>query len=75
MAVLHKFFERYLTYRYYLEQFALNETLYTAVRLLQEFSAIESRDPRPWTENVGATVCSANGVQVAMVSKTGTLVA
>ena len=48
------------------EQFALTEASYTAIRLLQEFSGIECRDSRPWTESVGATVSSANGVKVAM---------
>lgn len=50
------------------EQFALTEASYTAVRLVQEFSSIESRDPEPWTESIGATCSSANGVKVAMMS-------
>lgn len=50
-----------------IEQFALIEASYTAVRLIQEFSSIESRDPRPWTENIGATCSSEYGVQIAMM--------
>ncbi|KAL8919744.1 MAG: hypothetical protein Q9208_006610 [Pyrenodesmia sp. 3 TL-2023] len=49
------------------QQFALTEASYAAARLLQSFSGIESRDPRPWTESIGATVSSANGVKVAMI--------
>lgn len=49
------------------QQFALLETRYTAVRLLQRFdSVLESRDERDWTESIGATVSSANGVLVGM---------
>ncbi|KAI4230276.1 MAG: hypothetical protein LQ349_006274 [Xanthoria aureola] len=48
------------------QQFALTEASYTAVRLLQEFSSIESRDPQPWIERVGATVTSANGAKVSL---------
>ncbi|KAI4098849.1 MAG: hypothetical protein LQ339_006252 [Xanthoria mediterranea] len=49
------------------QQFALMEASYTAVRLLQEFSSIESRDPQPWIESIGATVCSANGAKVSLM--------
>ena len=48
------------------EQLALTEASYTAARLIQEFSRIESRDSRPWTENIGATCTSENGVLVAL---------
>ncbi|KAK4695833.1 hypothetical protein P7C71_g1987, partial [Lecanoromycetidae sp. Uapishka_2] len=48
------------------QQFALLEASYTSVRLLQEFKRVESRDMRPWAENVGATFSNANGVKVAM---------
>lgn len=51
------------------QQFALTEASYTAVRLIQEFSSIESRDPRPWAESVGGTCTSANGVKVAMIPR------
>ncbi|KAL8999894.1 MAG: hypothetical protein Q9169_001299 [Polycauliona sp. 2 TL-2023] len=46
--------------------FALTEASYTVVRLLQEFSGIESRDPEPWTECIGATITSANGAKLAL---------
>ena len=49
------------------EQFALTEASYTTVRLVQAFSAIVSRDTEPWTETLGATCSSANGVKVAMI--------
>ncbi|KAL8860203.1 MAG: hypothetical protein Q9178_003467 [Gyalolechia marmorata] len=48
------------------QQFALTEASYTAVRLLQEFSGIESRDLEPWTESLGATITSANGAKVSL---------
>lgn len=48
------------------QQFALLEASYAMVRLLQCFGRVESRDERPWTESIGATVSSANGVLVAM---------
>ncbi|KAL8895219.1 MAG: hypothetical protein Q9207_008256 [Kuettlingeria erythrocarpa] len=48
------------------QQFALTEASYTATRLLQSFSDIENRDPKPWTESIGATLFSANGVKVAL---------
>ncbi|KAL8837390.1 MAG: hypothetical protein Q9176_005696 [Flavoplaca citrina] len=50
-----------------IQQFALTEASYTAVRLLQEFTGIESRDSQPWTESLGATVSSANGAKVSMM--------
>ncbi|CAF9934749.1 MAG: hypothetical protein HETSPECPRED_009343 [Heterodermia speciosa] len=51
------------------QQFALTEASYTVVRLLQEFSGIESRDAQPWTESVGVTCTSANGAKIAMVAR------
>ena len=48
------------------QQFALLEASFTVVRLLQYFGRLESRDSRPWTESIGATVSSANGVKVAL---------
>ncbi len=50
------------------EQFALTEASYTAVRLIQEFLDIESRDSRPWTESIGATCSNANGTKVALMA-------
>ncbi|KAL8777852.1 MAG: hypothetical protein Q9194_002328 [Teloschistes cf. exilis] len=49
------------------QRFALTEASYTVVRLLQTFEAIEMRDPRPWTESIGATCSNANGVQVGLI--------
>lgn len=40
--------------------------MYTATRLVQEFSAVMSRDTEPWTESLAASCSSANGVKVAM---------
>ncbi|KAL8693456.1 MAG: hypothetical protein Q9218_001727 [Villophora microphyllina] len=51
------------------QQFALTEASYTAVRLLQTFPGIESRDSEPWAESIGATCSNANGVKVAMLGK------
>lgn len=48
------------------QQFALTEASYVVVRMLQRFSAIESRDDQPWTENLGLTTCSLHGTQVAL---------
>ena len=40
--------------------------MYTTTRLLQAYSAVMSRDTEPWTESLGASCSSANGVKVAM---------
>ncbi|KAJ5205297.1 Cytochrome P450 [Penicillium cf. griseofulvum] len=48
------------------QQFALTEAGYTIVRIMQQFGAIENRDPNPWTENLGLTLSSANGTKVAL---------
>jgi cytochrome P450 len=48
------------------QQYALTEASYVTVRLVQEFSKIESRDPGPWEESVTLTLCSRNGVQVSL---------
>lgn len=48
------------------QQYALTEAAYVSVRLLQEFSKIESRDSGPWIESLSLTVCSLNGTQVAL---------
>jgi cytochrome P450 len=49
------------------QQFALTESSYVTVRLLQRFDAIENleRDPVP-KQNLTLTSCSANGVKVRM---------
>ena len=51
------------------QQFALTETSYTVVRILQSFGGIESRDHRPWTELLGVTLASAYGTKVALTPR------
>jgi len=51
------------------QQFALTEASYAIVRLVQHFSALESRDPEPWTELFGMTTASFRGTKVAMVPR------
>jgi cytochrome P450 len=48
------------------QQFALTEASYTCVRLLQEFKAIETTDPAPWTEWLTLTATHANGLPVTL---------
>lgn len=48
------------------QQFALIEASYTIVRLMQEFTRIESRDPRPYQPRIRVSVASANGVLVGL---------
>ncbi|OAL00797.1 cytochrome P450 [Phaeosphaeriaceae sp. SRC1lsM3a] len=48
------------------QQYALTEASYVTVRLVQEFSKIESRDPEPWIEGLTLTLCSYNGVKVGV---------
>jgi hypothetical protein len=49
------------------EQFALTEVSYTTIRLLQEFSKIENRDPVfEWVEKIGATLSSLHGCKVGL---------
>ena len=52
-----------------IEQFALTEASYATVRVMQEFSCVESRDPEPWREGPGITCTSANGAKVSMTSR------
>ncbi|KAL8900648.1 MAG: hypothetical protein Q9207_005594 [Kuettlingeria erythrocarpa] len=47
------------------QQFALTEASYTTIRLMQEFKAIESRDPKPWTEMLTLT-CVGQATKVAL---------
>ena len=42
------------------------EVSYTLVRLLQEFSSIESRDPEPWSEQLGIAYTNANGAKLSL---------
>ena len=48
------------------QQYALTEAGYVTVRLLQEFKAIESRDPNGWEELVTFTTTSKNGTKVSL---------
>lgn len=48
------------------QQYALTEAGYVTVRLVQEFSKIESRDPEPWKEGLTLTCCSLNGTKVGL---------
>ena len=48
------------------ENFALTETSYVTVRILQTFEVLESRDDSPWMEQYALVMCSRNGVQVAV---------
>jgi cytochrome P450 len=49
------------------QQFALTEVSYTTIRLLQEFSKIENRDPVfEWVEKLGATMSSLHGCKVGL---------
>jgi cytochrome P450 len=50
------------------QQYALTEASFVSVRLLQEFSKMESRDTNGghWEEGLTLTVCSGNGVQVGL---------
>ncbi|KAF5865893.1 hypothetical protein ETB97_001961 [Aspergillus alliaceus] len=47
------------------QQYALTEAGYVTVRLAQQFSVLESRDPGPWEENLTLTLCSRNGAKVS----------
>jgi hypothetical protein len=51
------------------ETFAMTETAYTIVRLVQTFNTIEVRDDRPWEEKIGLTLSSLNGVLVGFTSR------
>lgn len=48
------------------QQFALTEASYTTIRLCQEFSHIESRDPDPWREWLTLTCVGAGGCKVVL---------
>ncbi|EHK46883.1 uncharacterized protein TrAtP1_010519 [Trichoderma atroviride] len=48
------------------QQFAIMEASYVLIRFLQEFETIESRDSRPWQENIALTTSSLNGVRVSL---------
>ncbi|KAG6180225.1 hypothetical protein E4U27_002898 [Claviceps purpurea] len=48
------------------QQYALTEASYVIVRIAQEFSGLESRDPGPWEEKLTLTLCSRNGTKVCL---------
>ena len=48
------------------QQYALTETYYVTIRLMQRFKTLECRDPEPWIEKVSVTCCSWNGTKVAL---------
>ncbi|KAL4802213.1 putative cytochrome P450 alkane hydroxylase [Aspergillus unguis] len=49
------------------QRYALTEVSYVLVRLVQEFRALESRDPGPWEESLALTLCSRNGTKVGLI--------
>ncbi|PMD48008.1 cytochrome P450 [Hyaloscypha variabilis F] len=48
------------------QQFALTEASYLTIRMVQKFSRIEARDPRPWTELYTMVVYSKHGTLVSL---------
>jgi cytochrome P450 len=51
------------------QQFAMTVASYVAIRLLQTYPGIESRDPGPWVEGFCLTCSSGNGTQVALLPR------
>jgi cytochrome P450 len=51
------------------QQYALTEASYVTVRLLQEFSQMESRDPEPWIESLTMTMASLRGTLVSLTPR------
>ncbi|KAI1078737.1 putative cytochrome P450 oxidoreductase/alkane hydroxylase [Whalleya microplaca] len=49
------------------QRIALAMASYIIIRLLQSFASMEMRDTRPWTENLGLSLASKNGVIVALL--------
>lgn len=48
------------------QQYALTEAAYTVVRLMQNFSKIEDREPRPWNGRIHLTMSSLHGTKVVL---------
>jgi cytochrome P450 len=46
------------------QQYALTETYYVTIRIMQRFRRLECRDPEPWREKVSVTCCSFGGTKV-----------
>lgn len=57
------------------QQKALVESGYILVRMMQEFSAIESRDSREWMGQLQLAVKNAHGCVVSLKPKAGLIVA
>lgn len=53
----------------FIEQFALTEVSYVTIRLLQEFSQLESRDPEPWRERMTLVCSNLGGCKVALLPR------
>ncbi|MCJ1401750.1 hypothetical protein MMC11_004967 [Xylographa trunciseda] len=51
------------------QQLALTETAYVTVRLMQEFSALESKDPEPWREKLALTCTGFGGCKVVLTPR------
>ena len=51
------------------EQFALALASYVTVRLVQEFSDIESRDPEPWRESLKITCIGLGGCKIGLTPR------
>ena len=49
-----------------LEQLALNEASYIAVRMLQTFGGLENRDDMPWEEGLSVNLTPYHGCKVAL---------
>lgn len=49
------------------QQMVFTDAAYITVRVMQQFSRIESQDPRPWAELFRMTVENRNGVKVKFV--------
>ncbi|KAK4543514.1 hypothetical protein LTR36_005409 [Oleoguttula mirabilis] len=48
------------------QRYALTEVAYVLVRMVQEFRALRSEDPRPWEELLSLTLRPRNGVKVSL---------
>ncbi|MCJ1316155.1 hypothetical protein MMC15_001475 [Xylographa vitiligo] len=51
------------------QQLALTEAAYVTVRLMQEFSALESRDLEPWREKMNLTCTGYGGCKVVLTPR------
>ncbi|KAL0931103.1 cytochrome P450 [Colletotrichum truncatum] len=51
------------------QQYALTEASYLTVRMLQEFSKVESVDPGEWEEELAITACNRRGCRVVLAPR------